>query len=112
MIYIHSYFAYGFKNKYSIKIRIEKQSYKKKKKNVRLTYVQNILHYAIFSVKIQRYKYIGFCCCRGLPNRGSPVVGAVGEMASMKRRNCARQERMGCVAPAMPFKLGQIARHC
>ena len=30
------------------------------------------------------------------------MVGAVGEMASMKRRSCGRQGRMGCVAPAVP----------
>ena len=28
---------------------------------------------------------IGICCCHGFPYRGNPVVGAVGEMASMKR---------------------------
>ena len=39
----------------------------------------------------------------GLPYRGNPVVGAVGEMASI---------RMGCVAPAVPSKLGWVPRHC
>ena len=27
---------------------------------------------------------IGICCCRGWPYIGDPVVGAVGEMASVK----------------------------
>ena len=29
---------------------------------------------------------IGICCCHGVAFRGNPVVGAVGETASMKRR--------------------------
>ena len=49
------------------------------------------------------------------------MVGAVGETASMKRRkllktgsdvSCGRRGRMGCVAPAVPSKLGWIPRHC
>ena len=48
----------------------------------------------------------------GLPYRGNPVVGAVGEMASMKRHSCGRRGRMGCVAPAVPSKLGWVPRHC
>ena len=48
---------------------------------------------------------IGICCCHGLPYRSSLVVGAVGEMASKKRRklwkdglccsSCAIQTRLG-----------------
>ena len=37
------------------------------------------------------------------------MVGAVGEMAYMKRRKLGR---MGCVAPAGPSKLGWVPRHC
>ena len=38
---------------------------------------------------------IGICCC--------PLAGAVGEMASMKRRKLWKTgEDMGCVAPAVP----------
>ena len=37
------------------------------------------------------------------------MVGAVGEIASMKRR---KLWRMGCVAPAVPSKLGWVPRHC
>ena len=40
------------------------------------------------------------------------MVGAVGEMASMKRLSCGRRGRMGCVAPAVPSKLGQVPCHC
>ena len=36
----------------------------------------------------------------------NPVVGAVGEMANMKRHNCGRRGRIGCVAPAVPSSLG------
>ena len=42
-------------------------------------------------------------------SKGNPVVGAVGEMAYMKRR---KLWRMGCVAPAVPSKLGWAPRHC
>ena len=47
----------------------------------------------------------------GLPYRGNPVSGAVGAMASMTKR-CGRRGRMGCVAPAVPLKLGWVPRHC
>ena len=40
------------------------------------------------------------------------MVGAVGETASMKRRKLWKTGRMGCVAPAVPSKLGWIPRHC
>ena len=40
------------------------------------------------------------------------MVGAVGEMAYMKRRKLWKTGRMGCVAPAVPSKLGWIPRHC
>ena len=40
------------------------------------------------------------------------MVGAVGEMASMKRRELWKPGRMGCVAPALPSKLGWLPRHC
>ena len=40
------------------------------------------------------------------------MVVAVGEMASMKRRKLCKMGRMGCVAPAVPSKLGRVPRHC
>ena len=53
---------------------------------------------------------IGICCCHGVAfYRGNPVVGAVGEMAYMKRR---KLWKMGCVAPAVPSKPGWVPRHC
>ena len=48
----------------------------------------------------------------GLPYRGNPVVGAVGEVAYMKRRKLWKTGRMGCVAPAVPSKLGWVPLHC
>ena len=48
----------------------------------------------------------------GLPYRGNPYRGAVGEMASVKRHNCGRRGRMGCVVLAVPSKLGWVPRHC
>ena len=48
----------------------------------------------------------------GLPYRGNPVVRAVGEMAHMKRRKLWKTGRMGCVAPAVPSKLGWVPHHC
>ena len=48
----------------------------------------------------------------GLPCRGSPVVGAVGDMVSMKRRKLWKTGRMGCVTPAVPPKLGWVPRYC
>ena len=40
------------------------------------------------------------------------MVGAVGEMASVKRRKLWKTGEMGCVAPAVPSKLGWVPRHC
>ena len=40
------------------------------------------------------------------------MVGAVGETASMKRRKLWKTGEVGCVAPAVPSKLGWIPRHC
>ena len=48
----------------------------------------------------------------GLPYRGDPVVGAVGEMASMKRCKLWKTGSVGCVAPAVPSKLGWVPHHC
>ena len=42
----------------------------------------------------------------GLPYSGSPVVGAVMELASMKRWKLWKTGRMGCITPAVPPKLG------
>ena len=54
---------------------------------------------------------IGICSCHGWPYRGDPVVGAIGEMASMKRRKLWKTGRMGCVAPAVPSKFGWVPHH-
>ena len=40
------------------------------------------------------------------------MAAAVGEMASTKRRKLWKTGRMGCVAPAVPSKLGRVPRHC
>ena len=58
--------------------------------------------------------YLASAVATDLPYRGSLVVGAVGEMASVKRRNisCGRRGRVGCVAPAVPSRLGWVPCHC
>ena len=40
------------------------------------------------------------------------MVGAVGEMESMKRRKLWKTGRMGCVALVVPSKLGWVPCHC
>ena len=55
---------------------------------------------------------IGICCCHGWPYIGDPKVGAVGEMASVKRRKLWNTGEGRCVAPAVPSKLGWVPLHC
>ena len=51
---------------------------------------------------------IGLCCCHGWPYRGDPVVGAVGEMASMKQRKLWMTGEVGlcCPSSAIQTRLG------
>ena len=51
---------------------------------------------------------IGICCCHGVAFRGNPVVGAVGEMASMKRRKFGRRGEDGlcCSSSAIQTQPG------
>ena len=54
---------------------------------------------------------IGVCCCHGWPHRGDPVVGAVGEMASMKRRKLWKtgEGRLCCSSSAILTRLGPLS---
>ena len=51
---------------------------------------------------------IGICCCHGLPYRGDPVVGAVGEMESMKRRKLWKtgEDGLCCSSSVIQTRLG------
>ena len=51
---------------------------------------------------------IGICCCHGLPYRGSPVVRAVGELASMKRCKLWKtgEDGLCCSSSAVQARLG------
>ena len=50
---------------------------------------------------------IGICCCHGVTT-GNPVVGAVGELASMKRRKLwnTREDGLCCSSSAVQTRLG------
>ena len=47
-----------------------------------------------------------------LPYRGNPVVGAVGEMASVKRRKLWRTGEDGLCCPSSAIQTGWVPRHC
>ena len=51
---------------------------------------------------------IGICCATWLSYRGNPVVGAVGEMASMKRRKLWKtgEDGLCCSSSAIQTRLG------
>ena len=51
---------------------------------------------------------IGICCCHGLPYRDSPVVGAVGEVVSMKRRKLWKtgEDGLCCSSSTIQTRLG------
>ena len=40
------------------------------------------------------------------------MLGAIGELASMKGRKLWKTGGMGCVASAVASKLGWVPRHC
>ena len=48
---------------------------------------------------------IGICCCTGLPYGGNPVVGAVGEMAYVKRRKLW-EDGLCCSSSAIQTRMG------
>ena len=51
---------------------------------------------------------IGICCCHGMAYRGDPVLGAVGEMASMKRHKLWKMGEDGlcCSSSAIQTRPG------
>ena len=58
---------------------------------------------------------IGIYCCqlpRGGLIRGDPVVGAVGEMASMKRRKLWKMVEGGLCCSSSASNLGWVPHHC
>ena len=54
---------------------------------------------------------IGICCATGLPYGGNPVVGAVGEMACMKRRKLWKtgEDGLCCSSSAIQTRLGPLS---
>ena len=54
---------------------------------------------------------IGICCCHGWPYIGDPVVKAVGEMASVKRRKLWNTGEGGlcCSSSTIQTQLGPLS---